>query len=128
MTNNKVIAVDFDGTLCEDEWPFLGKPNKQLISWLIKRQGMGDKLILWTCREGDTLDLAVNWCRTQGLHFDAINENLPERIKQWGDSRKVSADIFIDDRNFNCNWLELPFVANAHEPIQITWFDLYKEE
>lgn len=124
---SKVIAIDFDGTLCEDKWPEIGAPNKELIVWLLKRQRMGDKLILWTCREGFKLNEAVQWCIEQGLYFDAINCNLPERIKNWGDSRKISADIFIDDRNFNSDWLELPFVTVAKEAVQISWFDLYKE-
>lgn len=108
---SKVIAVDFDGTLCEDNWPFIGKPNTDLISWLLKRKEMGDKLILWTCREGDPLDLAVSWCREHSLHFDAINDNLPERIAEWGDSRKISADWYIDDRGLSC--FDLPFVAKG---------------
>ena len=124
---SKIIAVDFDGTLCENKWPDIGAANKQLISWLFKSQDMGYRLILWTCRQGDDLKNAVAWCQKQGLYFDAVNANLPDRIAEYGDSRKVSADIFIDDRNIDVNWLELPFVAKPEKPIQISWFDLYKE-
>ena len=49
---NKIIAVDFDGTLCENRYPEIGKPNEKVINYLIKRQKEGDKLILWTCRCG----------------------------------------------------------------------------
>lgn len=94
------IAVDFDGTLCKECYPEIGEPNVKLINMLKKRQLMGDKLILWTCRGGEPLIQAIAWCMSQGLVFDAINDNLPENIKQWGDnSRKVSADIYIDDRS-----------------------------
>ena len=72
---NKIIAVDFDGTLCENRYPEIGEPNEELIKYLIKRQVDGDKLILWTCRCGDILEQAVNWCHDHGLVFDAVNDN-----------------------------------------------------
>lgn len=127
---NKIIAVDFDGTLCENKWPDIGAPNRRLISWLFKSQDMGYRLILWTCRQGDDLKNAVAWCQKQGLYFDAVNANLPDRIAEYGDSRKVSADIFIDDRNYVAtgDGFSLPFVEELEKPIQVSWFDLYKEE
>lgn len=54
--NSKIIAVDFDGTLCENKWPEIGEANEDMIYYLRKRQAEGDKLILWTCRVGDMLD------------------------------------------------------------------------
>lgn len=97
---NKIIAVDFDGTLCENKWPEIGEPNKELIVYLKERQAAGDKLILWTCRVGKVRDAAVAWSAEQGLIFDAVNENLPE-VLEWmgGDSRKIFANEYIDDRN-----------------------------
>ena len=97
---HKVIAVDFDGTLCESKWPDIGKANSRLIEWLIRQQADGARLVLWSCREGDLLDHAVMWCLNRGLKFDAINDNTKERQELYGDNcRKVSADIYIDDRN-----------------------------
>lgn len=97
-----IYAVDFDGTLChysEETWPEIGKPREGLIDFLKKKQADGDKLILWTCRCGEHLSRAVEWCEQHGLIFDAINENLPEQIAIYGeDSRKVCADVYIDDR------------------------------
>ena len=95
-----VIAVDFDGTLCRSEWPSIGKPNKVMIHSLIDRKKYGDKIILWTCREGKLLDEAVSWCKSFGLTFDAINENLPEYIEKYGNNpRKIHADLYIDDKS-----------------------------
>lgn len=95
----KVIACDFDGTLCEDRWPEIGAPNKEIINYLRIEQVKGNKLILWTCRTGDALDKAVQWCINQGLVFEAINENLPEHIEGYeSDSRKVFAHEYIDDK------------------------------
>lgn len=101
MPKQYIFAVDFDGTLCRgDNFPCIGKPNKILIEWIKLRQHRGHKFILWTCREGEHLEKAVEWCRMQGLFFDAVNENLPERIEMFGnDCRKIGADFYIDDKN-----------------------------
>lgn len=97
---NKIIAVDFDGTLCENKWPEIGAANDELIEYLKKRQASGDKIILWTCRVGELLQQAVRFCYNRGLIFDAVNENLPETL-EWmnDDSRKIFANEYIDDRN-----------------------------
>lgn len=95
----KVFGVDFDGTLSFGQWPEARPPNRELIAFLQHRKQIGDKVILWTCREGEALDVAVSWCREQGLEFDAVNDNLPELIRKYGNnSRKISCDFYIDDR------------------------------
>ncbi len=97
--SRKVIAVDFDGTLSFGQWPKVGPANDKLVRFLQKRQVLGDKLILWTCRVGKELTLAVEWCKQQGLIFDAVNDNLPEIVALYGtNSRKVSCDYYIDDK------------------------------
>ncbi len=96
-----IIAVDFDGTLCIDSYPGIGAPNMRLICILKKLRENGTKLILWTCRCRKPLEEAIMWCRLHGLEFDAVNENLPEILEKYGsDSRKIFADIYIDDRSF----------------------------
>ena len=97
-----IIAVDFDGTLMTgNKWPDVnGQMNKHLVTYLIREQMNGNKIILDTCRSGEPLDKAVEICEANGLKFDAINANLPELIEAYGnDSRKISADIYIDDRS-----------------------------
>ncbi len=97
--NYLIIAVDFDGTLCYSSWPDLGEPNEPLINYLKNRRHEGTKLILWTCRIGDALSRAVEWCSLQGLEFDAVNDNLPEIVAYYGtNSRKITCDWYIDDR------------------------------
>ena len=98
--NYKIIAVDFDGTLCFSNWPDLGEPNVKLITYLKEERAAGSKIILWTCRAGKALADATDWCHSQGLSFDAINDNLPEIIEKYGNnSRKITCDVYIDDRN-----------------------------
>ena len=95
----KIIAVDFDGALCENKWPEIGDPNLPLIEYLKKQQNLGNKVILWTCRTDILLMKARAWCDTRGLRFDAVNENLPDVIEKMdGDSRKIFAHEYIDDR------------------------------
>lgn len=99
---NMVIAVDFDGTLCKSAWPDIGEENKELLAYLKTQREQGARLILWTNREGDLLDEAVDWCRERGLVFDTVNENLPELIALYNnDCRKINADIYIDDKAVN---------------------------
>ncbi len=99
MDNYEIIAVAFDGTLCYSNWPELGEPNIRLIEYLKKWKRQGNKLILWTCRAGEALDLAVSWCTEMDLEFDAINDNLPEIVEKYGNnSRKITCDYYIDDR------------------------------
>lgn len=94
-----VIAVDFDGCLCEDEWPEIGAPNIETIARIRAAKMAGCKIILWTCRVGELLERAVKWCAGQGIIFDAVNKNVPERLEFYGsDSRKISADEYWDDR------------------------------
>lgn len=103
-----IIAVDFDGTLCEECYPNIGQANSVLINALIERRNLGDKLILWTCREEKMLEAAVEWCEGKGLRFDAINDNLEEiKLKYQHNSRKITADIYIDDKARTMSFLEL---------------------
>ena len=100
---NKIIAVDFDGTLFEQmeekDWPTPGAPRQAVIDYVLEQQMTGAKLILWTNRKGERLEEAVRWCAARGIAFDAINENLPYNIQKFaGDTRKVFADEYLDDR------------------------------
>lgn len=105
-----VYAVDFDGTLCESVWPGIGAPNMSLINHLIKRREQGNKIILWTCREGVRLQEAVEWCKEYGLEFDAVNDNLQELKDEFGNNpRKIYADCYIDDKAVNKPKYHVPY-------------------
>lgn len=106
LNGNHIIAVDFDKTLSMAKWPEVGEPNVELFEHLINQKASGDRIILWSCRTGEILDAAVEFCRENGLEFDAVNENLPELIEQYGnDCRKISADYYIDDKAINAERL-----------------------
>lgn len=99
LKDKTIYAVDFDGTLSFGQWPEVGPANENLFAFLVFRQLMGDKVILWTCRTGKDLEDAVEFCRAHGLIFDAVNDNLPEIVEIFGENgRKISCDYYIDDK------------------------------
>ncbi len=99
MPNSLTIAVDFDGTIVENRFPEIGKPILFAFESLKKLQDEGHRLILWTYRNGDRLEEAVEFCKKNGLDFYAVNKSYPEEEYDNSISRKILADIFIDDRN-----------------------------
>jgi len=135
------IAVDFDATLagrwvsepildgsnCRlllPAWPEVGEPVEPTLDFVRSAQERGHKIILNTCRTGDELAQAVEACRQWGLTFNAVNENLPERIARFGgtDSRKISADVYIDDSAV-CPWFLFPWPADLLE----VWHDVVRK-
>ena len=94
----KIIAVDFDGCLVTNQYPDIGMGINETINRLKIEQASGAKVILWTCRRDEILAAAVDWCTSIGIHFDAVNENLPEIIEAFrGDTRKIYATEYWDD-------------------------------
>jgi hypothetical protein len=93
------IAVDFDGTIVEHEYPEIGKEKLFAFITLRELDKRGARLILWTLRTGKELDEAVEYCRKNGIEFYAVNKNYPEEIVNESVSRKIDADIYIDDKN-----------------------------
>jgi hydroxymethylpyrimidine pyrophosphatase-like HAD family hydrolase len=111
--NTKIIAIDFDGTIVEDAYPKIGKPLLFAFETLKKLQEKGHRLILWTYRSGRKLQEAVDFCTKNGIEFYAVNKSYPEEILDNNVSRKIHADIFIDDRNFG----DLPDWGNIYNTI-----------
>jgi hydroxymethylpyrimidine pyrophosphatase-like HAD family hydrolase len=94
-----VLAIDFDGTIVNNKYPLIGKPTLFAFETLKKLQKKGFVLILWTYRSGRSLQEAVEFCRQEGIEFYAVNKSYPEEDYSEDISRKINADIFIDDRN-----------------------------
>lgn len=113
MQGNKIYAVDFDKTLSMAKWPEVGEPNLKLIEFLKERKAAGSRIILDSCRCGKALEDAVQFCKEYGLEFDAINENLPELVEAYKeDSRKISADCYIDDKALNVTTVNMLLSEN----------------
>ena len=95
-----IIAVDFDGTLVDNKFPDIGEINPVMWNAVKAYQDTGWKIILWTCRTDEMLTDAVDFCKEHGLTPDAVNTNLPEVQAYYkGDTRKIFANMYIDDRN-----------------------------
>ena len=121
------IAVDFDGTIVEERYPEIGAERPfatDTLKMLIRDQ---HRLILWTVREGKLLEEAVNWCKERGVEFYAVNKDYPEEKREWNEffSRKIKADIWIDDRNIG----GLPDWGQIYQMIShgTGWKDLVNE-
>ncbi|HAQ21131.1 MAG TPA: hypothetical protein DCR40_18140 [Prolixibacteraceae bacterium] len=104
-----ILAIDFDGTIAVDRFPEIGKPIPQAFDTLSHFKAAGHKLILWTCREDSPgrkyLTEAIEFCRNYGIEFDAVNDNLPDApFCDKGNSRKVYADYYIDDKSMFPLW------------------------
>lgn len=111
------IAVDFDGTIVEHEYPEIGKEKLFAFQTLKELDKMGARLILWTFRTGKELDESVEFCRKNGIEFYAVNKNYPEEIFDETVSRKINADIYIDDKNIGGfpGWSEIWQLLNPFE-------------
>ena len=110
-----IIAVDFDGIIAEDEgnFPSIGEPIVPMIDFIKELIEGGHEVVLWTCRTGGALLDAVEWCENHGLQFCSINENAPSNRRKYaarypGGTRKVSADIYLDDHSIG-------FMSNVWE-------------
>ena len=115
MLNNKKLAIDFDGTIVDDAYPNIGKAKLFAFDTLKKLQGEGYRLILWTYRSGDKLKDAVDFCKQNGIEFYAVNSSFEgEVFDHETQSRKIDADLFIDDRNLGGfpGWGEIYNIIN----------------
>ncbi len=93
------IAIDFDGTLHTGEWPSIGEPMPYAIDTMQRLKADGHYLVIWSCRECDAQTAMVNWLLQHGIPFDRVNDNHPDDVATYGwNSRKITADIYIDDR------------------------------
>ena len=97
---NKIFAIDFDGTLVENNYPEIGKPKLNIINFCKERQRLGDTIILWTCRTGRYLEEALEFlCNRYTFIPDYINENAPYDKEIYPiEGRKINADYYIDDK------------------------------
>lgn len=113
--NGKIIAVDFDGTIVEHNYPKIGREMYFAFAALNILQSKGHRLILWTYRTGKELDAAIAYCQRNGLEFYAVNENYPGETAVGNFRRKLGADIFIDDRNVGGfpGWREILHLLHA---------------
>lgn len=117
-----IIAVDFDGTIVQHKYPEIGAEIPFAIESLLALQKEGHQLILWTYRTGDMLFEAVDFCESRGLEFYSVNRNYPEEEFDDSISRKIYADIYIDDRNIGgmLDWSDIYRMISTKKPDRST--------
>ena len=110
-----VIAVDFDGTCVEHNYPAIGMDVEEAVEVLRELNKHGHRIILNTMRSGQRLEAAVRWFRDRKIELWAVNRN-PEQ-ECWTSSPKVYADIYIDDSALGC---PLIFLEGVRRPV-VNW-------
>ena len=122
-----IIAVDFDGTIVEHKYPAIGREIPFATETLKMLMKQNHKLIMWSVREGKLLDDAVKWCKDRGVEFYAVNKDYPEETLDNNNhfSRKLKADLFIDDRNLGGlpDWGQIYRMRQKRQ----TWEDIINE-
>ena len=116
LYKGKVLAVDFDDTLAITDFPTILKPNYVVVDFVLSFIKEGGEVILWTCRHDEYLDMAVEYCNNElGIVFNAVNRNLDRYIKEFGDTRKVFAHYYLDDKSVKISDIESVDLINVSE-------------
>lgn len=113
--NKMVIAIDFDGTCVEHDYPAVGLDVEGAVDTLRALNKRGHRLILYTMRSGDKLEAALKWFKERKITLWAVNRN-PEQ-EEWTSSPKVFADIYIDDSALGC---PIMFIDGVRHPV-VKW-------
>lgn len=113
--NKMVIAIDFDGTCVEHDYPAIGMEVEGAVDTLRALNKRGHRLILYTMRSGEKLEAALKWFKDRKITLWAVNRN-PEQ-EEWTESPKVYADIYIDDSALGC---PIMFIDGVRRPV-VKW-------
>ena len=110
-----IIAVDFDGTCVEHNYPAIGMEVEGAVEVLRALNKRGHRIILNTMRSGEKLDAAVKWLSDRKIELWSVNRN-PEQ-QEWTSSPKVYADLYIDDSALGC---PIMFIDGVRRPV-VKW-------
>ena len=113
--NGYIIAVDFDGTCVEHDYPEVGMDVEGAVDVLRALNAKGHRIILYTMRSGSKLEAAIKWFKQRKINLWSVNSN-PEQ-KEWTDSVKVYAHYYIDDSALGC---PIMFIDGAPRPA-VNW-------
>lgn len=126
MSPRPTIAIDFDGTLCEFQYPGIGPPKRYAREALEVFRNLGYRILIYSCRtshryyeifggdpsqptmERERVKEMVSWLNEHKIPFDEIDD---------GSKGKPMADYYIDDKGirFENNWPEvMAFVFDRH--------------
>ena len=114
-----VIAIDFDGTICELKFPEVGEMRPMADFYIRKLYSEGHHIVINTCRSGKYEGMAEDFLKENNIPYHYINSNMPYLIEQYGqDCRKISADIYVDDKclmGLPSSWEEIYQIIKERE-------------
>ena len=114
-----IIAIDFDGTIVKNAYPNIGEILPRAKEVINKLYNEGHIIIINSNRVSKTQGEAEDFLKIKGIKFHYFNTNYPGEIIKWGiDSRKISADVYIDDKSIftdEINWDEIEYLLKIKE-------------
>lgn len=113
-----IIAIDFDDTIAYTLYPEIGEMRGDAKEIINKLHEEGNEIIIWTCRWDEPLEIAKEWLKEMDIKHHHINEHMPRLIEKYGnDTRKIYADVYIDDKNLGGipdDWNEIYNILKQH--------------
>jgi len=104
-----IVSIDFDGTIVRDAYPDIGEPYPGAIDAINDLYDAGYCIIINSCRARNQECDMVRWIYLNDLKINHCNENCLELIcKYRTDCRKISADIYVDDKSLFAPSMENP--------------------
>lgn len=104
MRTGLTLSIDFDGTIVEDTYPDVGQVRPYAIRYLQALEGEGHVIIINSNREGKYKEDAIEFLKQNNIPFHYFNENDQRLIDKYSnDSRKIGADLYIDDKSLFYN-------------------------
>lgn len=97
--NDKLIAVDLDGTLSEGEcWSKTDEPTpiQPMIDYVNGLYRKGAHIIIYTARMPDMYQMTLAWLLKHGILFHGISMRV-----------KIGADLYLDDKALNIKDIKL---------------------
>jgi hydroxymethylpyrimidine pyrophosphatase-like HAD family hydrolase len=99
MKRQRVVAIDFDGTIVEDAWPTIGKLKPGALDVIKRLRDNGDDIVIWTCRKEKDLSDAIKFLDQNDIPYNAVNENVESIKLDFSPFPKIYYDVLIDDKN-----------------------------
>ena len=100
MEKKLTISIDFDGCIVTLAYPQIGKVRNGAKAVITRWYNEGHTIVINSCRNGNMQKEMVIALVHNGIPFHYVNENSQALIDLYGgDTRKISADIYFDDRS-----------------------------
>ena len=118
-----IVALDFDGTMCDYSFPIIPETLwEDVVDWIKEGIRRGHTIKIYTCRSEEYWPQIKELLNKHGLDL-SIND----MEDSWGTAKyKMFADIYIDDHSpwfpgrdwiKRTDWFNLEFMVNRRTNI-----------